>query len=102
MKLHPKSFKRPSVSRDRRLFVADIRHCALKALSYTQGLTQEEFVADQKTYDAVIRNLEIIGEAAKHVPADVRDRYSDVPWQSIGAFRDVLSHVYFGIDDDIL
>jgi len=60
------------------------------------------FVDDEKTFDAVVRNLEIIGEAAKHVPAEVQARYPEVEWRNIAGLRDIVAHEYFGIDEDIL
>ncbi|MCB9896767.1 MAG: DUF86 domain-containing protein [Planctomycetes bacterium] len=60
------------------------------------------FVADGKTFDAVVRNLEILGEAAKRVPAEVRSLAPDVAWRDIAAMRDVLAHAYFGVDAQIL
>lgn len=61
-----------------------------------------EFTRDRKTYDAVVRNLEIIGEAAKHVPDTLRSSLPGVEWRKLAGLRDMLTHVYFGIDDDIL
>ena len=90
------------MSRDFRLYLDDIQLSAEKILRYTRGLDFTEFVNDDKTFDAVVRNLEIIGEAAKHIPQDIRDRYSEVEWRRIAGLRDVVIHEYFGIDDRIL
>jgi uncharacterized protein with HEPN domain len=62
----------------------------------------DQFVEDEKTYDAVVRNLEIIGEAAKNVPEDIRLRYPGIEWRKIAGLRDIIAHEYFGIDNDIL
>jgi uncharacterized protein with HEPN domain len=75
---------------------------AEKVLRYTQGVDFARFVDDEKTFDAVVRNLEIIGEAAKHVPAEAQARYPRVKWRSIAGLRDIVAHEYFGIDEDIL
>ena len=66
------------MSRDYRLYLDDMRAAAEKVLRYTQGVDLARFVDDEKTFDAVVRNLEIIGEAAKHVPAEVQARYPEV------------------------
>jgi uncharacterized protein with HEPN domain len=60
------------------------------------------FIQDEKTVDAVVRNLEILGEAAKHIPPDVRASYPHIEWRRIAGLRDVIAHEYFGIDQDIL
>jgi uncharacterized protein with HEPN domain len=73
-----------------------------KVIQFTHGLDQTQFLADQKTYDAVMRNLEIIGEAAKHVPNEVRSQHPEVDWRRVAAFRDVAIHEYFGIDVDVV
>jgi len=65
-------------------------------------MSYDEFVEDEKTYDAVVRNLEIIGEAAKNVPEDIRVRCPGIEWRKIAGLRDVIAHEYFGIDNDIL
>lgn len=71
-------------------------------MRYTQGVDLAYFVDDEKTFDAVVRNLEIIGEAAKHIPPEVQARYPGVEWRSIAGLRDIVAHEYFGIDDDLL
>ncbi|WP_123658342.1 HepT-like ribonuclease domain-containing protein [Salinisphaera japonica] len=75
---------------------------AERAGTYTTGLSQETFIANNLVYDATLRNLELIGEAATHVPADVRTQYPDVPWRLIIATRNQLIHGYLGIDNDTI
>ena len=65
---------------------------------YTDGFSQEEFVRDRKTVDAVIRNLEILGEACGQIPEEIRLRYPLVPWKRIVGLRNVVLHRYFGVD----
>lgn len=62
------------------------------------GLTCEQFAKDRKTIDAVIRNLAIIGEAANHIPAEVRPRYPAIPWDEMRRLRNVVVHVCFGVE----
>jgi uncharacterized protein with HEPN domain len=90
------------MSRDYRLYLDDMRESCEKILRYTRGLTFEQFLHDEKTFDAVVRNLEIIGEAAKHIPPEVRSRHPAVEWPKIAGLRDVVAHEYFGLDEDIL
>ena len=90
------------MSREYRLFLEDMRTACEKIVRFSQGLTSAEFLADAKTHDAVMRNLEIIGEAAKHIPEEVRKRNPSVPWRKISGFRDVAAHEYFGIDVDVV
>lgn len=65
-------------------------------------MSSEEFFDDSKSVDAVMRNLAIIGEAAKKIPADVRRRYPSFEWKKMAGLRDVVVHDYFGIDEDII
>lgn len=90
------------MSRDYKLYLDDMRMAAEKVMRYTEGVDLAHFVDDDKTYDAVVRNLEIIGEAAKHIPAEIQMRYPAVAWRSIAGLRDIVAHEYFGIDEDIL
>ena len=83
-------------------FLSDIREALQRITSYITGMTYESFVADPKTQDAVIRNLEILGEAAKNLSEDFRARYAAVPWRSIAGARDRLIHHYFGTNLDIV
>ena len=90
------------MSRDELMYVRDIADSCGRVMQYVQGLSRAELIADQKTYDAVVRNLEIVGEAAKHVSDDLRRELPDIQWRKIAGMRDMLAHAYFGIDNDIL
>lgn len=90
------------MSRDQIMYLQDIAESCQKILRFTDGLTQSELIKDEKTYDAVVRNLEIIGEAAKHVSDELRKQLTDIEWRKIAGMRDMLAHAYFGIDNDIL
>jgi len=90
------------MSRDPRLYLDDICQACEKVMRYSQGLDLNQFVQDEKTFDAVVRNLEIIGEVAKHIPPEIRARYPDVEWSKLAGLRDIVAHAYFGLDEDIL
>jgi uncharacterized protein with HEPN domain len=90
------------VSRDLKLTLIDIIEACQKVLRYVGEMTREQFQGDERTVDAVIRNLEIIGEASKQIPKEVRDKYSEIEWRRISGLRDILIHGYFGIDDEII
>jgi uncharacterized protein with HEPN domain len=90
------------MSRDWRLYLDDMITSCEKVLRFTAGLGRKDFFADDKTHDAVVRNVQIIGDAAKHIPTDVRQQMTDVEWKKIAGMRDLLVHAYFGVDPDIL
>ncbi len=90
------------MSRDYRLSLEDMLDSCGKILRFTANMSFDQFVEDERTYDAVVRNLEIIGEAAKNLPDDIRLRYRSIEWRKIAGLRDVIAHEYFGIDNDIL
>ena len=85
-----------------RFYVEDMVSFCDKALAYTRGLDRASFRLDPMRYDATLRNLELIGEAATHVPAEVRSAAPDVPWRLVVAMRNRLIHGYLGVDDDTL
>ena len=73
-----------------------------RVAEYIHGLTFNEFKRDFKTVDAVIRNFEVIGEASKNMPREIKEKYPMVPWQEIYLMRNKISHEYFGVDYEIL
>lgn len=92
-----------SVPRPWRFYLDDMIGFAEKVLTYTAGFNdQAAFVASALHYDATIRNLELIGEAATHIPDSARATYTHIPWRQIVATRNRLIHGYLGIDDDTL
>jgi len=88
--------------REWRFYIDDMIDFAEHVLSYSDGMDQAGLVADRLHYDATIRNLELIGEAATHVPDAVREENQDIPWRMIIATRNRLIHGYLGIDNDTL
>ncbi len=84
------------------LLIEDIIESSGKILEYTDGMTFDEFTADGKTVDAVIRNFEIIGEAANRLPEDFKQEHSTVDWHKIRGFRNRIVHDYMGIDYSIV
>lgn len=88
--------------RDYKVGLEDILEATRKIRSYILGFTLHTFKQDSKTFDAVVRNLEIIGEAAKSLPDSVRSKYPEIDWKRIGGLRDILIHEYFGVDAEII
>ncbi|HTI60741.1 DUF86 domain-containing protein [Mucilaginibacter sp.] len=85
-----------------KLLLEDILNSAEKIITYTHNLTFEEFIADSKTIDAVVRNFEIIGEAANRLPEEIKDNSPNINWFKIRGLRNRIVHNYFGIDYKII
>ncbi|MBU4317445.1 MAG: DUF86 domain-containing protein [Proteobacteria bacterium] len=83
--------------RDIRLYLDDILDAISQIREYTSGINFETFQSDRKTQDAVVRNLEIIGEAAGHLPESTRAVAEDIEWRKIISLRNILAHEYFGV-----
>ena len=90
------------MSRSWQLFLRDMRESAGKISRFTADITIERFLADEITYDAVLYNLQVLGEAAKKIPDAVRQRHPEIDWRGIAGLRDVLSHAYFAVDNAAL
>jgi len=88
------------MSRDESLYLADIQDSCKKVLRFTKGMTYKDFVHDDLHFDAVLRNLEIIGEAVKNISEETRQKHTNVKWRKIAGFRDIVAHEYFGINDE--
>lgn len=88
--------------RDSSVFFEDMFSAISKIQKYVQDLSFEEFSEDEMRVDAVIRNLEIIGEAAGNVSIEVRNNYPDIQWKKIVGLRNILIHEYFGVDLEIV
>lgn len=86
--------------REWRFYIDDMIKFAEHVVEYSAGFDQAGFESDRLHYDAVLRNLELIGEAATHVPEDVRNQHPEIPWRMIIATRNRLIHAYLGIDGD--
>jgi len=83
-------------------YVRDIAESIKDAQEFVQGYTFEDFRKDRKTVYAVIRAIEVIGEAAKNIPESIRSKYPDIPWRDMAGMRDKLIHAYFGVDLEVL
>lgn len=85
-----------------KLFLVDIVQSIEKIEKYIEELSFEDFVSNEKTIDAVVRNLEIIGEASKNIPDWLKSKYINIPWREIAGMRNKMIHEYFGIDYEII
>ncbi|HHT9124310.1 MAG TPA: HepT-like ribonuclease domain-containing protein [Candidatus Brocadiia bacterium] len=83
-------------------YIADILNAIKEVEEFTEGMGFEAFLTDKKTINAVIRSLEVLGEAAKRIPEDIRERYLNIPWKRMAGMRDKLIHEYSGVDLEIV
>lgn len=88
--------------REWRLRVEDILESINRVMRYTEGIDETSFSEDEKTVDAVLRNMTVIGEAARALPPEIEARYPNVPWGKMRGFRNVVVHEYFGVSVPIL
>ncbi len=88
--------------RNYRLYLQDIIEAMVAVQEFTEGINFETFVADDKTASAVVRKLEIIGEATKNVPETIRQKYPQVPWRNMAGMRDRIIHAYFDINHSVV
>lgn len=85
-----------------KLRISDILESISRIKEYTSELSFEQFLSDKKTVDAVLRNLEIIGEAVRHIPESIQESYSGLPWAEMRAMRNIVAHQYFGVNLNII
>lgn len=88
--------------RNWQLRIEDILDSIQHILDYTEGMDFLTWGSDQKTVDAVVRNFEIIGEAANHIPPEIQSRFPDIPWVPMRGIRNILIHEYFGVDEEVI
>ena len=90
------------MSREWRFYLRDMRGFCDRILSVSASLTRTAFNEHDLVYDGIVRNIELLGEAARQIPEEIRILAPDVEWSAIIALRNILVHAYFGVDDDIL
>lgn len=89
-------------SRDYRDYIQDILSALTEGLEFVKGLSYEDFQDDKKTIYAVIRTIEVMGEAAKNIPKSIQNRFPEIPWKDISGMRNKLIHEYFGVDTGVI
>lgn len=87
--------------KDPKIFIEHILECIELIEEYVKGKVKEDFINSKQLQDAIIRRIEIIGEAVKNIPPEIKNKYPDIPWKQIGSMRDILIHEYFGVDVDL-
>ena len=86
------------MKKDPRIFIEHILECIARIEEYVKDVTKEEFMRSPQLQDAIVRRIEIIGEAVKNLPAEIKEKFPDIPWKDIAGMRDVLIHSYWGVD----
>ena len=90
------------MSRNITLYIRDILQNMLEAEEFIEGMSYEQFIRDKRTLNAVLRSIEVIGEAAKNIPDEIRAQYPDIPWKEMAGMRDKVIHFYFGVDKEVI
>lgn len=90
------------MKRDYTLYINDMLECIERIEEFVGDMSYEEFVEDDKTSSAVVRKLEIMGEASKNIPIEIRREYKEIPWSDVAKMRDKIIHFYFGVDYEIV
>lgn len=90
------------MSRNIRLYIRDILENMRDAEEFIRGMSYDQFAGDKRTVNAVLRSIEVVGEATKNVPDDIRSAYPQVPWKEMAGMRDKVVHFYFGVDKEIV
>ena len=90
------------MKREYKLFIQDIKECIVQIEEFVGNMAFEEFKADEKTSSAVVRKLEVIGEATKNIPTEIRQKYKELPWSDMAKMRDKIIHGYFGVDYEVV
>jgi uncharacterized protein with HEPN domain len=91
-----------SPERNWKMRIEDILTCIEKVNEYTRGMSYEQFCADGKTVDAVIRNMEIVGEAAGYIPLEIQEKHPELAWLEMRGMRNIMAHEYFGVSLSII
>lgn len=92
----------PSKKRDWKIRIHDILECISRIQKYTKGFGFSDFESDDKTIDSVLRNLEVIGEASRHVPRHIKTKYPNLPWLEMNTMRNIVIHEYHGVNLSII
>jgi uncharacterized protein with HEPN domain len=89
-------------NRDWKILFEDMLESISRIEKYTEKVNREEFAINQMIIDAVVRNIEIIGEASKNVPDPIQEKFSEIPWKKLNGIRNRIVHAYFGVDTSII